>query len=278
MAKRQFQTGAEHIKAAEKGGGKRRFTPNIYWKAGDVHTVAFLTPISEVPKVQLHKMVRIPDDSRNDGYRYETILCQKDASMVEEFGGACILCDQVGHDVTTQFIALAVELDKVTEGKKVKELNVKVDEVEKDGETKTYPRWGLIIQSSKNFFSYFAAYDETQGDIREVAWEIRREGGGTDTKYHSWIVMNGPRDVVELPDMSEIVEQIPDLFDLLEEMASDEKYAMVADLQPGSQPSFGGKKKDRDSGPQPVGERATDFAKVRAELEGKPETEDIQAY
>lgn len=272
---RKFATGAEHIRAAEKGsGGKRRFTPNIYWTAdgeNQEHIIAFLTPISEVPKVQLHKVVRIPDDSRDTGFRVESLICQKDVSMVDEFGGSCVVCE-AGADVATQFVALAVELETVMDGRKIKELKPMTVTVQRDDGPKEYVRWGLVVQSAKNFFSYFAAYDETQGDIREVAWQIKREGGGTDTKYHSWIVSNGPRDVLDLPDLTEVMENIPDLGDLLEEMADNEKYAAVATIPAGTHPSFGGKddkKKQpaRESGVAPAADRSTDFDSIRSELE-----------
>lgn len=263
-----FRTGTDLIKQSATGSGKRRFTPNIYWKAGDIRVIAWLTAAGDIPKVRLHQMVRIPDDTRDSGFRYETFVCKKDPSMVDEFGGACELCDVVGHEASEKFVALAVELDLVKEGKKNKELSVKVDTVKKDdGSEQDYPRWGIVIQASKNFFSYFAAYDENSGDIREVAWEIHREGGSTDTKYHPFVVMNGPN-ALPLPDLSEVAKDIPAVTDILESMATPEKYEQAKDLEPGSQPSFGGKKKTTDSGTVPTGERSTEFAKMREEVVG----------
>jgi len=265
---KQFRKGTDLIKqSAENKGGKRKFTRNIYWKPGDVKTIAFLTAAEEIPKVRLHQMVRIPDDRFESGIRYETFLCKKDPSMSDESGGECELCDRVEHDAVERFVALAVELEPIKEGKRVTGLEVMHDTVTKDdGEEVKYPRWGIIIQASKNFFSYFAAYAESQGDIREVAWTIEREGGSTDTKYHQYIVTNGPR-VVELPDLSEMMENIPALEDLLEEMGSEEKYAQVAELDPGSQPSFGGNKKPELAG-VPSGDRADKFAEIRQVIEG----------
>jgi hypothetical protein len=263
----KFRTGTDLIKQSAAGGGKKRFTPNIYWKAGDVRTIAWLTAADEIPKVRLHQMVRVPDDSRDSGFRYETFICQKDPSMVEEFGGTCELCDRVGAEASEKFIALAVELESVKEGKKVKEVKVKMETYkDKDGNDQEAVRWGIVTQAAKNFFSYFASYDENSGDIREVAWEIHREGGSTDTKYHPFVVMSGPN-AVPLPDLSEIVDDIPTLEEILEGMATPEKYEMVADLAPGSQPSFGGsKKKSTDDGTVPSGERQTEFAKIRDEV------------
>jgi len=265
----RFRTGTDLIKQdASRKGGKRRFTPNIYWKAGDIRTVAWLTAANEIPKVRLHQMVRIPDDRFDSGFRYETIVCKKDPALIEEFGGDCELCDRVGHEAVERYVALAIELEAIKEGRKVKDLKVKLETYkDKEGKDQTAPRWGVVIQASKNFFSYFAAYDEASGDIRDVAWEIHREGGSTDTKYHPFVVMNGPN-AVELPDLTEYVENIPELETLLEDMGSPEKYEQVADLEPGSQPSFGGKSNVKGDGgvDGPTGDRATEFAKIRDEV------------
>src|SRR3954469_1258013 len=93
---REFRKGTDLIKqAAESKGGKRKFTKNIYWKTGDVRTIAWVTPADEIPKVRLHQMIRVPDDRFESGIRYETLLCKKDPSMVDESGGVCPLCDEV---------------------------------------------------------------------------------------------------------------------------------------------------------------------------------------
>lgn len=264
----KFRTGTDLIKQSAAGGGKRKFTPNIYWKAGDVRTIAWLTAADEIPKVRLHQMVRIPDDSRESGFRYETFICQKDPSLIEEFGGECELCDRVGHEASEKFVALAVELESVKDGKKVKSVHVKKEKYkDKDGGEQEAVRWGLVIQAAKNFYSYFASYDENSGDIREVAWEIHREGGSTDTKYHPFVVMSGPN-AIPLPDLSEVIDSIPTLDELLEGMATSEKYEQVADVAAGSQPSFGNKKKTTDDGTTPTGDRATEFSKIRDEVVG----------
>lgn len=265
---RKFRTGTDLIKQSAESKGKRKFTPNIYWKAGDIKTIAWLTAAEDIPKVRLHKMVRIPDDSKESGFRWETLLCRKDPSMAEEFGGSCPLCDVVGHEAQEQFVALAIELDQIKSGKTVSGLEVVVDEVKRDdGTTVEYPHWGIVIQASKNFFSYFAAYSESQDtDIREVAWEIQREGGGTDTKYHPYVVMAG-KSAVDLPDLSVYDDNIPSLYDLLEEMGSDEKYDAVSGLEPGSQPTFGGSKRSDDSGTViPVGDEKSEFEKIKESL------------
>lgn len=260
MAK-EFRRGKDLIQAAaEAKSGKRRFTKNIYWKPGDVHTLAWVTAADEIPKVRLHQMVRIPDDTRDSGVRYETFLCKKDPSMIDESGGVCPLCDDVGHEPTERWVALAIELEPTQEGKRITKLSVKTDKVQRDDGEVEYPRWGLVIQGAKNFFSYFAAYDETQGDIRDEAWQITREGDGVGTKYHSFAVK------ADLPDLSHVIDEIPSLDDLLEEMGTDEKYEQVANLEPGSQPSFGGPRKLPDAGTVPSGSRQSEFERMRQEV------------
>jgi hypothetical protein len=206
------------------------------------------------------------------GFRYVDFLCRKDPSMTDETGGYCELCDRVGADASEKFVALAVELDVVKDGKRVTAVTVAEDTwVDKEtGEDRSKPRWGLVIQAAKNFYSYFAAYHENTGDIREVPWEIYREGAGTDTKYHSFELK------AQLPDLSQL--DIPSLMELLEEMGSDEKYSEVEKLSPGSQKSFGNSNKPQtDSGVIPDGNRESEFERVKRELEGTVKTP-VESY
>jgi hypothetical protein len=231
-----------------------------------------LTNAPDIPKVSLHQFVRVPDDSREQGFRYETFLCRKDESMTDESGNYCELCDRVGHEPSIKFVATAVELEAVRDGKRIKELKIAYDEKDnKDGEKVQYPRWGLVTQASKNFFSWLAAYHENVGDITEVGWEIVREGDSTDTKYHHF-ELKAP-----LPDLSGL--EVPSVEDLLEAMGSDEKYAMVSDIKAGSQPTFGGDNKpSQDSGTVPTGTRDAEFAKIKAELDSERTPEAVESY
>jgi len=230
-----FRKGTNLIKEqAERKGGSTRFTPNIYWNDGDIRTLVFLTPADDIPKVRLHQMVRIPDDRFERGFRYESFLCRKDPSMVSESGGECELCDTIGHDAQERFVALAMELEPIKEGKRVAGLSVKYNKVARDnGEEVEYPRWGLVVQGAKNFYSWLAAYDESQQAITDVAFEIHREGDSIGTKYHFFPLM------APLPDMTEVLENVPELEELLAQMGSDEKYEALAEVEPGSQPTFG---------------------------------------
>jgi hypothetical protein len=231
----EFRKGTKLIKeAAESKGGKRRFTPNIYWKADDSRYVVFLTGAEEIPQVKLHAAVRVPNDSER-GYSMENYLCRKDPALVEESGGQCELCDRIGHTPTVRHVALAVEVEPAEKnGKEVTAFKIKYNIVKRDDGTEVeYPQWGLVAQAAGNFFSWLAAFDENKGDIRKRVFEIQREGGGTQTKYHFFM------EVAPVPDLSSLDEVIPELTDLLEEMASDEKYAKLSTVEAGSQPTFG---------------------------------------
>lgn len=263
----EFRKGVALIKETAEskgGGGARKFTPNIYWKEGDIRTLAFVTPAEEIPKVKLHQMVRIPDDSLERGFKYETFLCRKDPSLLAESGGACILCDHIGHDATERFVALAMELEPVKTGKETTGFNVKVNKVKRDDGTEIdYPRWGLVIQGAKNFYAWLAAYDESKGDITKLGFEIHREGDSIGTKYHFF-----PEKGVPLPDnLAEVLEDVPTLENLLEEMGSDEKYAQLSEVEPGSQPSFGNSNKPSTSNTGAGATSRSRFDSIRQEVE-----------
>jgi hypothetical protein len=255
-----FRKGTDLIKeqASRSGGGK--FTRNIYWKDGDVKNVLFLTPAQQIPKVLLHQFVQIPDDRFEKGYRNEMFLCRKDPSMTVESSGVCELCDDIGHEASERFVALAVDLDSVDGEYKVKTVSVKRD----DGTTAEYPQWGLVIQGAKNFFSWLAAYDNpAKGrDITKTVFEVVREGGSIGTKYHFF--QDGS---ATLPDLSSLSD-IKSLDEILEEAGSDEHYAMLSAVEPGSQPVYGDNKKEASNNGSGVDDV---FSRIRKQSESSNE-------
>lgn len=269
----QFRKGTDEIRKTAIGGGAKRFTPNIYWGDGDIRTVAFVTPADDIPKVRLHQAVRIPDDRFERGYRMDNFVCRKDPSMVEESGGECVLCDTIGHDANERFVALAVELEAIKDGKEVVGFNVKRNIVKKeDGTEAEYPRWGMIVQGAKNFFSTVAAYDQARGDITKVAFEIHREGDSISTKYHFF-----PEKGTPLPeDLADVVAEMPQLETLLEEMASDEKYEQLEGVEPGSQMKFGDSKVE--TGQKKETDRALKFNEIREKAQQGKTRAKVEAY
>ena len=258
-----LREGTGLIKDSAEGKGIKRFTPNIYWaKSGDLKAVAFITEADKIVKAKLHQFVQIPDDKLERGYRNEMFLCKKDPAMLDYSNGKCPLCDVIGHNATERFVSVGVELDVIRDGKRPKEIKIKYRTVEKDdGTEKEYPVWGMIIQASPNFYSYLAAYEESQGDIRERGFEIMRDGEGIKTKYHFMPIM------AELPDLSELVDELSPVDILLEEVSTDEHYAQLSGVKPGSQPVFG-PRKDQSNNLSSVDEDAlAEFERIRNEVE-----------
>jgi hypothetical protein len=265
-----FRKGTEEIKRTANNSGVRKFTPNIFWLAGDVHTVLFVTPAGDIPKVRLHQAVRIPSDKSERGYKTDNFLCRKDPSMVDISGGDCVLCDHIGHDAAERFVALAIELEPIKSGKEVTGFTVKKNRVKReDGTEADYPQWGMVIQGAKNFFSSLAAYDEAKGDITKVPFEIQREGEGVSTKYHFF-----PEKGTPLPEeeIQELLDSIPDLESLLEDMGSDEKYSTLEDVEPGSQPSFGDKGNKPTTSATATSSRDSAFNAIRQKVEAGVES------
>lgn len=189
--------------------------------------------------------------------------------MIDESAGECELCDRVGHEAATKFVGQAVELKATKEGKKTTKLEVLTRTAKnKDGVEVEYPQWGLVFQAAKNFMSYLAAYEESTQDITELPWEVIREGKNQDTKYHHMPL------AVPLPDLSEVVADIPNVIEILEQMGSDEKYEMVADIAAGSQPNrFSKNDKGEAEGGSPSS-RDDEFERIKAEVRGeKPKVE-----
>lgn len=216
-----------------------KWTQFISWKDGDVKTVAFVTPMEEVPKVRIHNFVKIPDESER-GFRYATFMCRKDPAWRVESGDTCPLCDVIHHEPIERHVAIAVELDPIRESgtKKVKELHVKTREVERDdGSKASYPQWGLVIQSDRNFWGYFMAFAERMGNINDVAFDVLRQGGDQNTKYPVFPIQEAP-----LPQqLEDLKKEIPTLEGLLEEMGSLKKYeAELQGVEPDSQTGYNG--------------------------------------
>ena len=113
-----LNTGIDNLLKSEGG----RNSSYIAWKKGETKYVAFITPASDIPKVRFHQFVRIPTD---DGFRWGTFMCRKDSSWLDDSKGECYLCDEIHHNAVTKYAAVAVELEPVTEGRRVKELNIK---------------------------------------------------------------------------------------------------------------------------------------------------------
>jgi hypothetical protein len=257
MALAGLRKGTEEIRKAAESTGGGRFTPFIGWKDGDVKLIHFLTPAQEIPKVRLHTYVEIPTDDGET--RYDTFVCRKDPAFREESGNTCKLCDEIGHTATERFMALAVELEPVREGKKIKAVNVAMREfTTREGEEKEVPQIGLIIQGAKNFFSYLGAYDERE-ELSDASFEVQREGGSTDTKYHFFPIN-------AVPDLTDV--EIPTLESIIERMGSEEKYENdLEGVEPGSQKQWGKDNKKKSNSKASSGAKAQPSGNLRSQFE-----------
>lgn len=281
MALTGLRKGTEEIHKAEKGGGGGKYTSFIGWKDGDTKLVYFVTPAEEIPKLKLHSFVEIPyeDSDGNEATRYDTLVCRKDPAFREESNNTCDLCDRVGHNPTEKFVALAVELEPIKDGKKIKGVTPLMRSYEdRDGNEQEVPQVGLVIQAARNFFAPYVAWDG-RVELAETSFEVQREGASTDTKYYFFPVNAAP-------DLEGL--EIPELLDVIERMGSEEKYESVADVQPGSQKQWGndskkGSKKSaskKKAEPQTSGDLRSQFEKIAEDVKGRKasETEEAESY
>lgn len=266
MALEGLRKGTEEIRKSAESSGGGRFTPFIGWKDGDVKLIHFLTAAEDIPKVKLHTFVEIPTD---DGTRYDSFVCRKDPAFREESGNTCKLCDEIGHVATEKFMALAVELEAIKDGKKIKAVSAAMRKFEdREGNEREVPQIGVVIQGAKNFFSYLSAFDERE-DLSDASFEVQREGASTDTKYHFF-------PIGAVPDLSDL--EVPTLESIIERMGSEEKYATdLEGVLPGSQKNWsksGTKKtssKNSASGAteQPTGNLRSQFEQIADEVKKK---------
>lgn len=273
MALTGLRKGTEEIRKAEKGGGGGKYTSFIGWKDGDTKLVYFITPAEEIPKLKLHSFVEFPTE---DGSRYDTLVCRKDPAFRDESGNTCELCDRVGHSPTEKFVALAVELEAVKDGKKIRDVSVVMRSYEdREGNEREVPQYGLVIQAARNFFAPYVAWDG-RVELSETSFEIEREGASTDTKYYFFPVDAKPDlDGLEIPSLEEVIER----------MGSEEKYEAVAELAPGSQKSWGGDTKKKTNKNSKKSESSSDssedlrsqFERIAADVKGRKASE-VETY
>lgn len=275
MAIGQLKTGKENIKRSAESNGRTRnsssYTPFLSWKNDEVKTLHFLTPIDEVPEVMLHQFVRkiVTDDTGNRRERWLTFMCRKDPAWREESNNKCPLCDEIGHKATKKFVALAVELEPVVDGKRITDVQVKYNpSVDKDGNEVDYPAIGLVVQGPK-FFGTLVAHDQKR-DIADLSWEITREGERLATQYIFYPVDHKP-------DLSSVQQSIPNLLEIMEYLGSEEKYEKDLDgVRPEDQPNYG----QNNSGNKttPVAAREQEEGDLFGRLKSSLEDQKVSSY
>lgn len=231
----KYRSGAAAIDEAatsSKGGSSfKPFVPEIFWKEADEKKyILVLSPIDEVAVLDLHEFIKLPDENRSDGFRYESFLSRKDPMIEEDYDK---IEDDLGRKSKTRIMGAAVELVPVMETikgrKRPTSFAVKTEDFKRntdDGEEiVTFPKVGLIVQSSQLMWSPLKSLDESQGPLEELPLEIiRRIPGGqkSNTQYEFIPFMDIP---VDLSAVTEYVDGISYLTDVLEELVPEMEAA-----------------------------------------------------
>lgn len=202
-----FRRGREAIEksASRKGGGGRSFVPDIYWEDGEKKHVLLLTPVGEVPTLDMHSVLPVVRE-REDGSEYtiwESVVARTDEAIGEDSDPLNEQFDLVAKE---RCLGAAVELEPVfkTERgrKRVKGFTVKTEEYTRrtdDGEeTVEGPKIGLIVLWGGYLWPQLLAIDEAKGPLCEVPLEIARKGSGLDTEYTAIDYAEEPIDLAPL--------------------------------------------------------------------------------
>jgi len=180
----QFNRGSDAIKAAAQGGGKKvGFAPQIAWKVGEEKYVRFLLPIELSPTVSIHEWIDCGkrDNGNTDFYfglsRTDPVIGEESDPLTEK-----------GSAARKRVMSAAVELEPIMgEGKGGRKrpvgwevLTSTYDRKTDDGtEEVTQPAVGYVSQASSNFFQTLVSYDEA-GEFEGTVFKIKR----TDDKTY----------------------------------------------------------------------------------------------
>jgi len=224
----KLRTGSAEIEKASRAKGGGKYTPFIYWKESKERKfLAFVTPIEEVPTLNVHPFVQTPNGKR-------FFVCRKNDFLLEDSGGACVLCDEHNEKPVTRNAAVAVVLEPVEEKvngkKKITGFELKMRTFErKDGTEETVPEVGMVVQAASNFFMPLASFTTRKGDITDYPLEVERIGKDQKTSYQFYEYPDDMR-----PDLSEYKDEIPNIIDWISEKGSTEYYQSELDGYSGS--------------------------------------------
>jgi hypothetical protein len=261
-----LRQGTEYLVENKGGGGNRRWTPRISWKDKETKTITFLTPADEIAKIKVHEFIKVPDAEAKDGFRWANLMCRKDPAWQEESGNKCAACDILGHKAKERQVAVAVELESVG-GAKSKQFKVRTRSVDREDGTKVeYPIYGLVYQGYKNFYAWFAAHAEREGELTGFVFDVTRKGNDETTNYPVFTVHNAEVDFGEF--------EFPTLLELVEEFGSQEAYDReLGDIDPGSATLSQGYNADEqeETTNEPPSRGKTKFEELRESLPGNPQ-------
>lgn len=233
----EFRRGAAEIQksvdaAAAGGDGKfRPFLSNFFWKDGDERFLLILNPVEDIPKVLMQEVWI------NTGRKAHAIA-RTDQAIGERVEP---MEDAWNYTPTERNVAVAVELEPTFEVVKGRQrptgFEVKVRTFERrirddkgeltdEREEVTAPEVGVIIQSPNNFFKHIAHKDATVAPITEVALQITRLGGGTDTDYEITAFESQQVDISALIECADGISYLGDdldaVLDTIDKMEDDE--------------------------------------------------------
>lgn len=188
MAK--FRTGADAIRqSAESRGSSKDFAPQVTWKGGETKYIQFITPLEDVPTVEMYQYMVVGHKDNGDPI-YRTFISPRDPALLSDNPDARDYLRERGLFPKRRQVALAVELEPQIETVRGKRRPVGFTVAERtytkeDSSELIVPAVGVIIQSHV-FFSWFATFAEDY-DVQDHVFKVTREGNDQNTKYNCFV-------------------------------------------------------------------------------------------
>jgi hypothetical protein len=235
-----FRRGAAEIeKSTQRTGGTfSPFAPSIYWKAGEEKYLLILTPIDDVPRLEMINFIPVKNKD-GERVRFDSVIARSDACFEEDALKVDPLVKEWDAPLKDSNLLVAVELEPELQEKRGRlkpvGFSVKLTEFERrirdeegevteDTETVTAPAYGFIQESAKNFGSVLSSHDASEFPIEAWPVKISRIGGDENTKY----TITGYEEMEV--DLTPFVENLDGISYLGEQL--DEVKSAVEDTDP----------------------------------------------
>ena len=236
-----FRKGVEAIKAAQEntGGGFSPWAPIVSWREDkEEKYVLFLTPIEDVPLVDLHEFVPLGQGEKNDGGtfdKYGFFISRKDQAIGEDFDPL----EELGFKPKQRNIAVAIELEPklVQKGNRSRPegFEVKTETYTRKGDDEqeeevTTPVVGIVTQAPSNFFGYLGSFEESEGPVTETPFKVKRRGKDKNTEYDFTPYLDLPVDVSKLLDNLDGISYLNEELDAIIEECEDKDDETAAQI------------------------------------------------